>query len=128
MDGDRELLERAARAAGVPAYWSDDGTLQQRPIFVTKAGGGMATMPYEAEWNPLKDDAAALRLAVKARITVQQSATASGLLPSVECYAAEDSDSEVVEEVLGDDPAAATRRAIVRATAAMAPAKESEHG
>ena len=67
---DKELLVLAAKANGVPAYWSVDGTLQQRPIFVVAAGGRMGTMPYEQEWNPLKNDVDAFRLAVALRIHV----------------------------------------------------------
>ena len=69
-DNDKELLMLAAKANGVPAYWSVDGTLQQRPIFVVAAGGRMGTMPYEQEWNPLKNDVDAFRLAVALRIHV----------------------------------------------------------
>lgn len=69
-DDDKKLLELAAKAANVPAYWSVDGTLQHRPIFVVAAGGRMGTMPYEQEWNPLKNDVDAFRLAVALRIHV----------------------------------------------------------
>lgn len=67
---DRELLEWAAKAAGIEVYESTDGTLQNRPILVFAAGGGMGTMPYEERWNPLVDDAQALRLAVKLALTI----------------------------------------------------------
>ena len=61
---DRELLELAAKAAGVEIYESTDGTIQNRPVWVFKAGGGMGTMPYEEQWNPLLEDGQALRLAM----------------------------------------------------------------
>ncbi len=68
---DRELLELAAKAAGVKAYWSTDGTLQNRPLFVVSAGGGMGTMKYEVEWNPRKDDGvgALLEAALELHVT-----------------------------------------------------------
>ena len=128
---DRELLELAARAAAVPAYWSVDGTLQNRPMFVVKAGGKMGTMPYESEWNPLKDDAEALRMAVKLCMGVIHndprgqrlyvSADASRFVdPIFEAFTAtEEFDTE-------DDRPAATRRAIVRAAAGIA-RQESSH-
>jgi hypothetical protein len=93
---DRELLELAAKAAGMPhsdSQWSE----------------------YDAEyvpWNPLDDDGDALRLAVKLRMGIS--------LPIHKTIKADvvvftDSSVNVREE--GDDPCAATRRAIVRAAA-----------
>ena len=96
---DRELLELAAKAAGIEIYESTDGTIQNRPVWVFKAGGGMGTMPYEERWNPLHDDSQALRLAVKLRL-----------------LGSEDSCLVTAMYELGD-PLAATRRAIVRAAA-----------
>ena len=46
---DRELLEMAAKAAGVSAYWSTDGTIQARPLFVVSVIGATGEMPYEEE-------------------------------------------------------------------------------
>jgi len=107
---DREMLELAAKAAGVPAYWSVDGTLQNRPMFVVQAGGGMGTMPYEAAWNPLRDDGLALWLAVKLRLQIT-----SGTYRPDECSVFSAGVAEAHER--GDDLYAATRRAIVRAAA-----------
>ncbi len=109
---DRELLELAAKAAGVPAYWSDDGSIQQRPIFVVKAGGAMGTMPYECPWNPLTDDADALRLAVKLNLGISIPVHET-IRADVVCFR----DSSVSAREYGKDPYAATRRAIVRAAA-----------
>lgn len=58
----REILEACARACGIDAYWSVDGSRQARPIFVTLCGGGMGTMPYEDEWNPIKHDCDCARM------------------------------------------------------------------
>ena len=127
---DKELLVLAAKANGVPAYWSVDGTLQQRPIFVVAAGGRMGTMPYEQEWNPLKNDVDAFRLAVKLGISIlpypvyaeqKHSVMAKQRLMSDTMRIA--NPTETIEPY-GDDPCAATRRAIVRAAAAIGRAME----
>lgn len=114
---DRELLEKAAKAAGIEIYESTDGTLQNRPVWVFTAGGGMGTMPYEVRWNPLNDDAQALRLAVKLDTEIYHaeddgvmSVYASFLLPK-------DVRRMYTIEPHSNDPYAATRRAIVRAAA-----------
>lgn len=113
---DKELLELAAKAAGAPAYWSDDGTVQQRPMFVVLAGGGMGTMPYEAEWNPLKDDALALRLAVKLGFEIDVGRERVAVR------------TPKGNKVLlgGTDPYAATRRAITRAAAEIGKSMETQ--
>ena len=112
---DRELLELAAKAAGIDAYWSVDGSIQARPTFVISAGGGMGTMPYEEQWNPLHFDSDAFRLAVKLRICTlfpmdgdHIKKCGAGL---VGC------DHVASMEPFYPDPAAALRRAIVRAAA-----------
>jgi hypothetical protein len=97
-----ELLELAAKAAGVPKKelsnrydcWED------RPILIGTA------------WNPLTDDGQALRLAVKLRLIVEiydENETVIVRKPW-------NPDGEVLESLFGD-PYAATRRAIVRAAA-----------
>ena len=98
---DRKLLELAAKSAGfTDAEWAAD----QASICTVQAGKGF--MPF---WNPLKDDGDALRLAVKLGIDV--------------CFAlnyvtARGSVQMPLDEY-GNDPYAATRRAIVRAAAAI---------
>lgn len=98
---DRELLELAAKAAGykmtpekfIGDYWLKDGLV----------------------WNPIKDDGDALRLAVRLAldgafvigISGDQKATAAG----------DHSEAEGAQVAHGDDPYAATRRAIVHAAA-----------
>ena len=106
MKTDRELLELAAKAAGIaviPYTWNK-GTGWDHEGF-TLAGEG----PYE--WNPIEDDGDALRLAVKLNLNIF----------SVGRYAyAMESESNGDDEQKVDhanDPYAATRRAIVRAAA-----------
>ncbi|ERV86751.1 hypothetical protein Q041_02508 [Pseudomonas aeruginosa BWHPSA028] len=55
---DRELLELAARAAGVGYTWSEFWETMARPL---NDGSGWDN---RATWNPLTDDGDALRLAV----------------------------------------------------------------
>ena len=55
---DRELLELAAKAAGITVSWSNQSVFRQPQ---TNEG---------VEWNPLTDDGDALRLAVKLRLSI----------------------------------------------------------
>ncbi len=93
MKTDRELLELAARGAGVD--WFDE------PAAVAGIGLHMKSGPF---WNPLTDDGDALRLAVKLRIDVSPEYVWSGPW----C------DGGTLK-----DHYAATRRAITRAAAAI---------
>jgi hypothetical protein len=93
----RELLELAAKAAGIAAVWSD--------------GEGLACWNdagYRYFWSPLADDGDALRLAVKCKIDVVQ----FSLLVRADVAGLPD-----VRELYNGDPLAATRKAIVRAAA-----------
>ena len=99
---DRELLEAAAKAAGILIYFDDVGQCCQRV-----PGDQLSTYL----WEPLEDDGDALRLAVKLNITVsnseaQKHACASSIKVSGICL-----------NTHKGDPCAATRRAIVRAAA-----------
>lgn len=88
---DRELLELAAKAAGIEGSWHEQNSAYASPT------GWL--MPNGHTWNPLTDDGDAFRLAVKCLPfhTLQ--------------YSREDYDH------CQQDPYAATRRAIVRAAA-----------
>ena len=90
---DRELLEYAAKAAGID--WDaqmDNGTI----VIAAEA---------HLFWNPLTNDGAALRLAVKLNMTL-----AVGIARS-------DAGEFTEFDMCDTDPDAATRRAIVRAAA-----------
>ena len=103
-DADRDLLERAARAAGYEIDEWHDGRL-------SVIDGG-AVIPFE----PLTDDGDALRLAVKLRLDIDHGndvVVAGGM--TEERYGTEPPFAYTQEE-----REAATRRAIVRAAAAMA--------
>lgn len=88
---DIELLKAAAKAAGLPwDQWVEDG---------------------DDSWNPLADDGDALRLAVRLEMDVFVRA---GRWSEAVCPM-----GPACKEPHGTDPTAATRRAIVRAAAAM---------
>jgi hypothetical protein len=104
---DRELLELAAKAAGMNA---GEATWHPRAGFVwVKRVDGTRV---ENRWNPLTDDGDALRLAVKLRLGIS--------LPVHQTIRADViafTNSAVNAREEGNDPYAATRRAIVRAAA-----------
>lgn len=105
---DRELLEAAAKAAGLEPFNAWGKT------FVMGDGS-----PPKAEWNPLTDDGDALRLAVKLRVDFM---TTGHLIDGTEVVSVifpVNGDCDSISEPHGSDPYAATRRAIVRAAAAM---------
>ena len=103
---DRELLELAAKAAGIDAHvteWSstvedDEGD-------------------YLKPWNPLTDDGDALRLAVKLRISLMLAETPPGNPEVIYCLTHDTGPEWRTAKALHGDPYAATRRAITRAAA-----------
>lgn len=96
---DRELLEFAAKAAGMNFHisreWHDNGQ------FVCNG----------EYWNPLTDDGDALRLAIELTLDVNVWGGGVTVLYSRE------HDVEAINESAASDLKAATRRAIVRAAA-----------
>lgn len=100
---DRELLELAAKAAGIVIGWDAAGAYQVLP----------GVSGSDVRWNPLEDDGAALRLAVKLHMDIEVSENGR----SVWAGNAWGNDSAEVEN---DDWLAATRSAIVGAAAEMA--------
>ena len=101
MNNDRELLELAAKAAG---YGCPD---------FSNFHGTQFWIPTHGFWNPLTDDGDALRLAVKLNIPIWECAQYNRAMAEVRYGTA----SGEYWEPVGDDPYAATRRAIVRAAA-----------
>lgn len=94
---DRELLEMAAKAAGI-SYDEPECDCGDCWKFF---------------WNPLRDDGDALRLAVKLCLDVNQYRESGD---KSACLFASGISHRCIEHS-GDDPYAATRRAIVRAAA-----------
>lgn len=111
-DTDRALLEAAARAAG---YKLHKLLMEQRAVSSPDAIALALSDPGTTWWDPLQDDGDALRLAVRLKIKAE-----SWFRGQLECARADCEQSLVlVTEPHNGDPYAATRRAIVRAAAAM---------
>lgn len=102
---DKELLEKAAKAAGYDEwdFLASDGYMN---VYDDEG--------HQEAWNPLTDDGDALRLAVKLNIVIWEYSQYDRAMAEVR-YG--DARGEYWE--IGDDPYAATRRAIVRAAAAI---------
>lgn len=100
---DRELLELAAKAAGLKV------NTRKQAERVARGNGAVGLWTAEKTcWNPLTDDGDAFQLVVELRLFVDVTAEASG---------AGGQGCKWCSELHGDDPYAATRRAIVRAAA-----------
>ena len=98
---DRELLEAAAKAAGIEV--KPHGNHKHSPdlVFIHKS----------KNWNPLTDDGDALRLLTKLNLQIQ-------IVPGwAVAYAGSVASKQFSERRHDSDPYAATRRAIVRAAA-----------
>ena len=109
MMSDKELLELAAKAAGIKALWSPDGVLRDC------TNGHPAQNIYSAPpWNPLTDDGDALRLAVKLHINIEIWNVDDLVRANVYL---KDRGHGCFQEYYIPEPYAATRRAIVRAAA-----------
>lgn len=102
---DRELLEAAAKAAGIDL--DPEG-------YIEPPTNGYFTA-NDAIWAPFSDDGDALRLAVK--LNMGMDILGFNRRVFVHAQGAQAS----VEEPHGSDPYAATRRAIVRAAASLPP-------
>ena len=108
---DRELLELAAKAAGMPTpKWNEVHGYMM-------IGMGGATK----EWSPLEDDGDALRLAVRLNLSIRFDSCAGGV--AVDVGGEWDDAPAGAQEVYERDGGAATRRAIVRAAAEIGQSK-----
>lgn len=131
METDIELLELAAKAAWIEVWFprmnggkDDDGNrIILTPCHTMTPNGA-------AEWNPLTDDGDALRLAVNLRIDVDHGGPLDNSKyvcvsrPGIEMMR---NPCSVVEEFEDEmQRGAATRRAIVRAAAAIGREKQNE--
>jgi len=112
---DRELLELAAKAAGMSdwAYVEKWGCMSK----IRHAGG----FYFDKDWNPLINDGDALRLAVKLGIDLVRLNLPTGV--GISAY---DGKAPSAFEKYTDDPYAATRRAIVRAAAEIGKRMDSK--
>jgi hypothetical protein len=103
---DRELLELAAKAAGIPC--DKKGPYVERQEWQQWFGEPGRIELVAVAWNPLTDDGDALRLAVKLHMALTFNKDGN-------CHA-EGLNEEYAVECMADS-CAATRRAIVRAAA-----------
>lgn len=101
---DRELLELAAKAAGVKTVQVGNWVFAEYHDYLV------------GKWNPLTDDGDALRLAVRLGLTITIDNNLGGETEAWR-YAEHHID---VSQPHNNDPYAATRRAIVRAAAEIA--------
>jgi hypothetical protein len=101
---DRELLEAAAKAAGIEVRIYHDMVVERGTDCVCVDHRGF-------KWNPLTYSGDAFELAVKLRLTLNCS------YDEVAICGQEFTQRQVFIERNGEDPLAATRRAIVRAAA-----------
>lgn len=122
MSTDRELLELAAKAAGMPL--TDNGVRdldRWEYIFGGDSSWGLFknnANGTQRRWTPLVDDGDALRLAVRLRFRIEHRIRSGGtwyVRVTWDCGIAE----EQHDEDHGSDAEAATRRAIVRAAAEL---------
>lgn len=107
---DRELLEAAAKAAGLDTIFRMYGWCG------ITGGAFLDRNDPPTVWNPLSEDGDALRLAVMLRLSIMHDTSC------VQVSAGEEGAefcSAFAMEPRGADPLAATRRAIVRAAAAI---------
>jgi hypothetical protein len=118
MKTDRELLGFAAKASGIEiGEWHDSAN-----AFFRVDGG-------QSWWNPLEDDGEALRLAVRLRLDVCIRGHECEVFSDDEgdCLASEPiwyaSAMATITDQSPYEPFAATRRAIVRAAAAIGESK-----
>jgi len=103
---DKALLELAAKAAGIELLFEEmkDGSI----YYYYKIPGDTQG------WNPLNSDSDALRLAVKLEIDVNFNDVKKRVWAEPQYI---NEPPYPVHEGYGDDPYAATRRAVVRAAA-----------
>lgn len=114
MKGDRELLELAAKAAGLNGTYYKAKRMVREFVFVDDEGIIPCGRTALSLWNPLVDDGCALRLSVKLGIHIRHwvyaceaednGGRSTGMIHAREC------NGDMVET---------TRRAIVRAAAAI---------
>ena len=101
---DKELLELAAKAAGYELDWD---VPPKSPPWVITGRGEERGPAYQ--FSPLTDDGDALRLAVRLGLTINP--YKRGI------FVSRDEGEPVITEEWSEDDYAATRRAIVRASA-----------
>lgn len=119
VESNQRLLELAAKAIGIELWIEDDG--EEFEVFIRERGN---KRPQGVRrWDPLDDDAHALRLAV--RLDIEMRFHVAAEIPSVTASCKGRDELPVPRERWGTDKEAATRRAIVRAAAEIGRQKRS---
>jgi hypothetical protein len=117
MTNDRELLNLAAKAAGIEF-------LDWRDSWSDYSGPAWRTVNREL-WNPLTDDGDALRLAVELNISISRPVVGDSHYGT---YAVSHDQTVDLREPDKGNPYAATRLAIVRAAAAIGESMPATQG
>jgi len=123
---DRELLELAAKAAGLRI---NQAFQAQRDAVSDPAKASLWIDDGSTAWNPLTDDGHALRLAVKLSIGIRSHGPDHWNQPnsSVALYDVGEFGGGRVQVRHGDDQSASTRRAIVLAAAKIGESMQEKH-
>jgi hypothetical protein len=103
---DRELLEAAAKAAGLKIHAARQAERDEEGC----ANSGLWIVNGSTCWNPLTDDGDALRLAVKLLFEIDMDCRSIAIRHQT---------GVKILKAFNNDPCATTRRAIVMAAAAM---------
>ena len=119
-DRDCEMVKNAALAAGY--RWR--GFSGYQPLLEEDPSKPEPRLACPHNWNPLTDDGDALRLAVALNFTVTAQPSFSHVSGLYTPDGFEINETSAPCEECGGDLAAATRRAITRAAAAIQEAKE----
>lgn len=109
---DRELIEKAAKAAGIQLADDIDSSIPSGGLWI------LGRMGRDEVWNPLEDDGDAFRLMVDLQIDVEMNCNII-VATSPEHHEVDEETGEWGPIVDQSAMRAATRRAIVRAAAAM---------
>ena len=120
---DKELLELAAKAAGYTLKWGETYLIGNEEIDCTDLPFVVSGQPDEADWhwNPLYDDGDAFQLAVKLGLDINHTwevVQGDDNYPMASVHVSLNEEM-FVYELKESDSYAATRRAIVRAAAAI---------
>lgn len=124
----RELLEAAARAAGLRLTWGEKYRVGDEVVDCTDVPYALSGSPDVGPvyWNPLEDDGDALRLAVRLRIKFRYNEALGQAL----AWTGGSNDHEAlasIGECMGDENACA-RLAITRAAAEIGRQMQSAAG
>jgi len=113
---DREMLELAAKAAGMPEHRYCEAWKAMAMYTPQDGFFGLC-------WNPLTDNADALRLAVKLRMSLEPCRTMGGEWKEVHAYPKGRGDCAGIAPLSNGNDDAATCRAIVLAAAKLGEGK-----